>query len=81
MLNYRFIEQKMKEKRVTYRKMSELLGFKSPGTCWKWVHGRTQMKAIYLERLTQIFGVTVQSFFMHDDNSRAPYGGGDCDEI
>jgi hypothetical protein len=28
MLNYRFIEQKMKEKRITYRKMSELLGFK-----------------------------------------------------
>lgn len=82
MINYVFLEQKMKEHKLTYRKMAKLLSFKSPGTFWKWVHGRTQMKAVYLERLAVIFDVPVQSFFTQPDTAaQTPCGGGDCDEI
>lgn len=81
MIDNRFIEQKMREKRITYRGMATLLDFKSPATFWKWLHGRTQMKAIYIERLAEIFEVPVQSFFDQSDATQTPCNGGDCNEI
>lgn len=78
MINNSFIEQKMRERRITYRRMAVLLDFRSPATFWKWLHGRTQMKAVYLERLAEIFDVPVQSFFVQsDDDSQTPCNGGE----
>ncbi len=82
MINYRFLEQKMKEQHITYRRLSELLNFKSPNTVWKWLHRRTQMKAIYLERLAAIFDVPLQSLFIFDEPApQTPCNGGECDEV
>jgi transcriptional regulator with XRE-family HTH domain len=72
MIDNRFIEQKMREKRITYRKMAELLDFRSPATFWKWINGRTQMKAVYLERLAEILDVPIQNLFIQSDASQTP---------
>jgi transcriptional regulator with XRE-family HTH domain len=79
MLNMTLLEQKMNEKGLTYRGISELMGFKSSGTIWKWVHGKNQMRAHHIERLAMILGVPVQSFFQAEDCSQLLIEGGDCE--
>lgn len=72
MIDNGFIEQKMRERRITYRRMADLLDFRSPATFWKWLHGRTQMKAVYIERVAKILDVPIQSFFTQSDVVQKP---------
>jgi transcriptional regulator with XRE-family HTH domain len=72
MIDNGFIEQKMRERRITYRRMADLLDFRSPATFWKWLHGRTQMKAVYIERVAKILDVPIQSFFTQSDVVQTP---------
>lgn len=81
MINNEFLAQMMKEHKITYREIASRLNFKSPGTVWKWLHGRTHMKAMYIEQLSAMFDVPVQSFFTNVSSEQIPCGGGDCDEL
>jgi transcriptional regulator with XRE-family HTH domain len=71
----------MKEKNITYRELSDCLGFKSTGTVWKWVHGTCHMKAKYITQLSEIFQIPVESFFIDAISTQTPCNGGDCNEL
>ncbi len=77
MLNLQFLEQKMTEKGLTYREMSQLMGFTSSGTIWKWVHGQNQIRAQHIERLAEILEAPVQDFFILNADLQSPCQGGD----
>lgn len=79
MLNLQFLEQKMTEKGLTYRRISQLMGFVSSGTIWKWLHGRNQMRAQHIEKLAEILQVPVQDFFIPGNDSQPDCTGGGCE--
>ena len=79
MLNLQFLEQKMTAKGLSYRRISNLMGFTGSGTIWKWFHGTNQMRVQYLERLAQILEVSISDFFLQNNRPQPTCKGGDCE--
>jgi len=79
MLNFEILEQKMLEKGLSYRRISQLMGFTSSGTVWKWLHSRNQIRAQHIEKLAEILEISIQDFFIQSNDSQPGYTGGECE--
>lgn len=77
MLNLQLLQQKINESRYSYRDLSQILGFSSSATIWKWVHGRNEIKAAKLAELARLLDTPVQYFFTIDCDAQSSLQGGD----
>ena len=78
MLNLELMKNRMHQKRLSYRKMSKLLGFASSGTVHKWFSGQHQIKAKYLARIAEVLELPIQDLFISIPIDNGNHQGGDC---
>lgn len=78
MLNLELMRNRMRQKKLSYRKMAKLLGFTSSGTIHKWFSGKHQIKAKYLARIAEVLELPIQDLFINSTEDNSDHEGGDC---
>ena len=63
MLNKELILQKKWDKHLSYKDISDRLGYNSPATVYKFLKGNHELKAKHIEALASMLDLTVEQMF------------------
>ena len=70
MLNTRLILQRKRELGLSYKDISDRLGYSSPATTFKILNGSHELKAKHLKALAAMLEVNIDEMFTESDNAR-----------